>query len=154
MKAHPLFFFLLLLVSNELFAQSSSTTQKEDIEAQRVGFITKELQLTAQEAEEFWPMYNKYRKELIPFRKGRSGMLMANKVNFDTMSDEELSKVIDNEFDFRQKELDLTRRYNAEFKKVLSIKKVAKLYRAEQLFKIYLLKGNRLEKLDNPDPPN
>ncbi len=154
MKAHPLFFFLLLLVSNELFAQSSSTTQKEDIEAQRVGFITKELQLTAQEAEEFWPIYNKYRKELIPFRKGRSGMLMANKVNFDTMSDEELSKVIDNEFDFRQKELDLTRRYNAEFKKVLTIKKVAKLYRAEQLFKIYLLKGNRLEKLDNPDPPN
>jgi hypothetical protein len=154
MKAHPLFFFLLLLVSNELFAQSSSTTQKEDIEAQRVGFITKELQLTAQEAEEFWPIYNKYRKELIPFRKGRSGMLMANKVNFDTMSDEELSKVIDNEFDFRQKELDLTRRYNAEFKKVLTIKKVAKLYRAEQLFKIYLLKGNRLEKLDNPDPAN
>ncbi len=152
MKVQNCFLFLFLLTGADLFAQTTSTTQRENIEAQRIAFITQELQLTSQEAQEFWPIYNKYRSELTAMRKGRFAGLMANKENFNALSEEEMSKVIDNEFDFRQKELDLTRRYNAEFKKVLPIKKVARLYRAEQLFKIYLLKDNREEKSGNlPD---
>jgi len=127
-------------------AQPSPQEQKDEIDAQRVAFITKELDLSTQEAQVFWPVYNKYRKELEALRKSRATELMAAKVNFDNYSDEEMSKIIDNEFGYRQKELDLMKKYNEEFKKLLPLKKVAKLYRAEQYFKINLIKNIRQEK--------
>jgi hypothetical protein len=51
-----------------------------------------------------------------------------------------VSKLIDSEFNSRQKEIEVQKKYNVEFKKVLPVKKVAKLYRAEQQFKVNLIK--------------
>jgi hypothetical protein len=68
-------------------------------------------------------------------------------------------KLIDDELEYRQKELDLQRKYNPEFKKVLPVKKVAKFYRAEQQFKINLIRdmqnnqGSKPAKPGN-NPPN
>ncbi|MGB3075462.1 MAG: hypothetical protein WBB36_09075, partial [Chitinophagales bacterium] len=67
-------------------------------------------------------------------------------------TDEQVNKVIENEFISRQKELDIAKRYNNEFKKILPVKKVAKLYRAEQLFKISLLKDMHQERGTKPGP--
>src|SRR4030095_3650403 len=75
--------FFLFLSWGFSSAQPSPQEQKEDIDAQRIGFITKEMDLTTQEAEVFWPMYNKYRDELEALRKSRSTELMAAKMNFD-----------------------------------------------------------------------
>lgn len=121
-------------------AQQPTPPNHDDIEARRIGFITKELQLTPDEAKVFWPVYNKFRDELDVLRKGRASELLGAKMNFDSMTDEEVSKLIDNEFASRQKEIDIQRRYNIEFKKVLPVKKVARLYRAEQQFKVNLIK--------------
>ena len=124
----------------------STTDQKDQIDAQRIGFITNELNLSAEEAQVFWPVYNKYRSELNALRKSRATELMTARINFDNYSEEQINKLIDNEMTFRQRELDLTRKYNEEFKKVLPVKKVALLYRAEQQFKINLIKDARLDK--------
>ena len=138
--------FAHLLFSTQRIAAQPNSVQKNDIEAKRIGFITKELQLTSQEAEVFWPVYNRYHDELEILRKGRGTELMAARVNFDKYSDDDINKIITSEFDYRQKELDLQKKYDAEFKKVLPVKKVAKLYRAEQLFKIYLIKEGQQQK--------
>ena len=129
---------LLLFVFHRAGAQPPG--DRDEIEAKRIGFITSQLNLTPEEAKVFWPVYNKYHDELDALRKGRATELLSAKINFESMTDEEVSKLIDNEFNSRQKELDIQRRYNTEFKKVLPIKKVAMLYRAEQLFKIQLIK--------------
>jgi hypothetical protein len=144
---------LLVSGSNVSFAQSSQGP-KDDIDAQRVGFITREVGLTTAEAQVFWPVYNKYRQDLELLRKGRSTELMAAKVNFDEYTNEEVSRIIENDFTYRQKELDLMIKYNEEFKKILPVKKVAKLYRADQLFKIYMIKDLKLDKSGTgvPDP--
>ena len=125
-----------------------SPQQKDDIEARRIGFITKELQLTPQEAQVFWPVYNRYHDDLEAIRKTKQPELLEAKVNFDSYTDEQVSKMIDTEMHERQKELDLQTRYNSEFKKVLPVKKVARLYRAEQQFKINLIRDMK----QNPGP--
>ncbi|MBX7109473.1 MAG: hypothetical protein K1X61_12555 [Chitinophagales bacterium] len=130
-----------------------SQDQRDEVEARRIGFITNEVQLSPEEAQVFWPVYNKYRDELEALRKDRANELMSAKINFDSYTDEQVSKVIDNEFNSRQKELDIARKYNTEFKKILPVKKVAKLYRAEQLFKISLLKDMRQDKGGKPMQP-
>ncbi|QQR95672.1 MAG: hypothetical protein IPJ93_02755 [Bacteroidota bacterium] len=56
------------------------------------------------------------------------------------MSDKEVEKVVDDEIVFRQSELDIIKKYHAQFKQVLPIKKVARLYQAEEDFKKELLR--------------
>lgn len=141
----PAYLFLLLSWGSSS-AQPLPQEQKDNIDAQRIGFITKQLDLTTQEAQIFWPVYNKYRSELESLRKSRATELMTAKINFDNYTDEEVSKLLDNELNYRQKEIELNRKYNEEFKKVIPVKKVAKLYRAEQLFKINLIKDYRQDK--------
>ena len=138
-------------------AQPVQREQKDDIDARRIGFITNEMELTPEEAQVFWPVYNKYRAEVETLKKSRATELMSAKINFDDYTDEEVNKAIENDFNSRQKELDILRRYNNEYKKLLPVKKVAKLYRAEQLFKISLLKEMRQEKAGEravPPPKN
>jgi len=153
-------FFLPLFVAFLLFLSSTSVAQPpgaDDIEARRIGFITHELQLTPDEAKVFWPVYNKYNDEMNVLRKDRATELLSAKINFDSMSDDEVSKLIDNELNSRQKEIDIQRKYTVEFKKVLPVKKVAKLYRAEQMFKISLIKdmkqGPMQQGQGNQPPP-
>ena len=136
------FFFLS---SSITFAQEHKPV-REKVEAMKVGFMTERLNLTPEEAKVFWPVYNKYRSELNALRKSRATELMTARINFDNYSEEQVNKLIDNEMNFRQRELDLTRKYNEEFKKVLPVKKVALLYRAEQQFKINLIKDARQDK--------
>lgn len=132
--------FLGAFLSPGSAGAQNTPQQKEDIEANHIGFITKELQLTPEEAQTFWPVYNRYHGELETLRKKHTTELLGAKVNFDSFTDVQVSKLIDDEMDYRQKELDLQRKYSAEFKKVLPVKKVARFYRAEQQFKINLIR--------------
>jgi hypothetical protein len=136
---------ILFIVLNALISTGSTLAQpqqqqKENMEAKHIGFITNQLQLTTEEAQAFWPVYNKYHAEVEALRKNHVTELLSAKVNFDSYTDDQVSKLIDDEMDYRQKELDILRKYNPEFKKVLPIKKVAKFYRAEQQFKINLIR--------------
>lgn len=125
--------------------------RKENIETMKIGFLTKRLDLTQGEAEKFWPVYNQYADRLEELRKKRMQDYKDAKQKFDELSDKEVEQAVDNEMTFRQKELDLQKEYHSKFKTVLPIKKVAKLYEAEELFKRELL--NKLRDRKEPPPP-
>ena len=127
--------------------------KKEKIEAIKIGYLTKQLELTADEAKVFWPIYNQYDAEMEVIRKGRLTELMNAKINFESMSDADVSKTIDNEFNSQQQELNIKKKYNEEFKKVLPVKKVAKFWVAEQKFKLYLLEQLKQQKENGMPPP-
>ena len=72
---------------------------------------------------------------------------MHNKnIDINTLSDEQLIKMANSEFDQQQKMLDLRKKYHQEFLKILSIKKVMLLYEAEKDFRKELLKKLRGDK--------
>src|SRR6185436_2731584 len=116
---------------------------KERVESMKIGFMTQKLRLTPEEAKSFWPLYNKYEDELDQLRKSRHNNLENARKNFDEMPDKDVEKAVDAELAFRQNELDIQKKYHSEFKKVLSIKKVARLYKAEEEFKRHLLERMR-----------
>jgi len=120
-----------------MFGQDQKMDKKrEKIEAQKVAFITRNLDLIPEEAQKFWPVYNQFsdaRKELYEQHQ-------KNRKDIDDLSDSEIEKLIDNHIILDQKILDLKKKYHAEFKKILSNKKIAKLYHAEHMFKKDLLK--------------
>lgn len=148
-----LFLLAIIIVSNFATAQPpppplgppppkdhTQNDKRENIEAQKVAFLTKKLDLTPEEAQKFWPVYNQYDDKLQELRKKRREDMKNAKENFDALTDKEIEQLVDNEIAFRQKELDIQKEYHGKFKSLLPIKKVAQLYRADEEFKRFLLK--------------
>lgn len=122
--------------------------KREMVEAMKTGFFTKELDLSPEEAQKFWPVYNMYDKEMKELQKAHREKMRSAKENIDEISDKEAEVLVDDYIFQEQKELDIKKKYHGEFKKVLPIKKVGKLYHAEDKFKKELL-----EKMKDQKPP-
>ena len=113
--------------------------RKEKMESMKIAFLTKRLDLTPDEAQKFWPVYNEFQKKRDELRKKRHEETKGAKENLDSLSDKQIESIVDGEMAFRQKNLDLDKEYHSKFKSVLPIRKVAKLYRAEDMFAHHLL---------------
>jgi hypothetical protein len=138
---------LLITIAAKAFSQAPpppppappDPPKKEKVESMRVAFITNKLDLTPEEAQKFWPVYNEFKKKREELQKKRKDEKKNLKDNIDSLSDKQVEEIVDGEMAFRQKNLDLEKEYHAKFKSVLPIKKVAKLYRAEEMFTHKLL---------------
>ena len=138
----------LLLMYSITLAQPGKgwEEKKEQIETMKIAFITQKLDLTKEEAQKFWPVYNEYRDALDALRKERREKSRSFNGNFDELSEKELTEMADNQIVYRQRELDLMKKYHAEFKGVLPIKKVAMLYRAEEEFRAQMIREMKQRK--------
>jgi hypothetical protein len=112
---------------------------EDNLKAEKIAFFTEKLNLTQQEADAFWPVYNEYwdRKNKIIENK-RTAMKYCTK-NLDKMSTEEIVKYADLYVNFQKQESDLLIEFNDKFKNVLPPKKILKLYETDYDFKTYLL---------------
>ena len=131
--------FLVIMSVNNVFAQHENFQKKrQEINSEKIAYITKELNLTPQEAQVFWPVYNEYQSkmeaEMKAFRDEKKS------IDYDKISDKEASALADQQIIQMQKMLDVKKAYHAKFKEVLPPKKLLKLYDAEKGFRRQLLK--------------
>ncbi|MEJ5994310.1 hypothetical protein WG904_07745 [Pedobacter sp. Du54] len=129
-----------VLLSTIAFAQGERFNI-EKIEAAKIAFFTQKLDLSADQAKVFWPIYNDYQREQEALRAAqRQKMISYRKVKeIDEMTDAEVQAFIYNDFNFRQKDLNVDKKYYNKFKASLPIKIVGKFYRAQEAFKRELL---------------
>ena len=120
------------------FAQESSKNEK--IESMKVAFLSTKLELTAKEAQQFWPLYNEFQQKMEKLRKLKKSDFEDIKSKIENGTDKELTVYMDEVFATRQKELDLQKEYYEKYAKVVPLKKVALLYQTENQFKRELLK--------------
>jgi hypothetical protein len=134
---------LILLITIPAMAQRGPN--KERIHAIKIGFITDRLNLSSKEADAFWPLYNSYDDEYMALRhEYRQKYIKKNRGHLDPKQAQEF---IDDDIDYREKMVDLRKKYKDEFLKVISPTKLAELYQAESDFKDMLIK--RLEQRRN-----
>jgi hypothetical protein len=114
-------------------AQGRSQNKKEKVEAMRIAYITKRLDLTPDEAKSFWPLYDTYRKDLATLRR--------NFYPKDDGSDPHLDA--DRQLEFEQKKLDLKKQYKPQFELALGKTKLNLLISAEEDFKRILMQTIR-----------
>ncbi len=132
------FFFL----ANMAFGQANERRMKRDeIEAQKVSFITSQLELSPEEAKAFWPLYNSYRNELQELRKKERAQSAYGATSADDLTDKELDNLMKKNFAIERQIIDLDERYYEKFKSVLPVSKVVAFYAAERDFKRELLKA-------------
>lgn len=109
--------------------------KREQIESQKIAFITKELELTPEEAQEFWPVYNQYAKE----RRENLKQKHDNIKNIESMSEEEAKSSIDSHIKTKEVEIEIESEYFNKFTKILGFKRTVNLLVAEAKFKKELL---------------
>jgi hypothetical protein len=118
------------MISFSAFAQNMGEKVQDKIKIQRIAFMTQRLSLTETEAQQFWPIYNEYTLKLQQIRKQPKLEKPA-----DELENADVEKMIIGQFDRQARELDLKKEYFQKLKTVISVKKIAKLYRAEKDFR-------------------
>lgn len=131
--------FALLFSSAIVHAQPQD--RKDKIEAMHTAYLTDKINLTPEQAKKFWPVYDQYRSDLNELQKQRkqNAQNIKDAGGIDNMSDADVQKLVANEIDIKTRELDLHKEYVVKFQEVISLKQVAKLFMAEEQFKLYLL---------------
>jgi hypothetical protein len=112
----------------------------KEIKAQKISYITQELELTPEEAQLFWPVYNEMEKKKEALRK--EGRVLFHKIRngLDSIPESELVQISDDMIAYRIKDAQLNREYHEKFKKILPIRKVLELYHTEKQFQSMLLR--------------
>ncbi len=107
----------------------------ERVEAQKIAFFTNKLDLTPEEAQVFWPVYNEYAKAKKQLKNESVRHLEMDELD-DAQANEFIKKYLDN----KQRSITLDTEYIEKFKKVLPSKKVLQLIVLERKFKEEVLK--------------
>jgi hypothetical protein len=109
-----LYLILVLLPFSGMAQDGIRGESKQRLEAIQIAYLTKELSLTTQDAEKFWPVYNKYQDEL----RG----LLKNGGEEDVLTRQ-------------QKALDIRKKYKPDFVKILGTDRTNKLFQSEDKFR-------------------
>jgi len=131
--------FLLIIIMFPVIRSSAQNTNLEKLNNYKIGFFTKKLNLTSEEAEKFWPVYNDY--------QGQRNLIQLEKVklnrNFNqneiTLSDKQLEEMGDKYVDFLVQETNLAVAFHKKLKEVLTPVKIILYYQAENQYKVQLL---------------
>jgi len=127
---------ILGLTSSVLNAQ---TPALDKLNANKVGFFTKKLNLTSQEAERFWPVYNEYQKQKNLIQLEKASLIRNFNQNESTLSDNQMAELGDKLVETFVEESALQVTFHKKLKEVLPPAKVIRFYQAENQYKAQLL---------------
>lgn len=136
---------LLLFISTITLGQNNDKLEK--IKALRVAFISTKLELTSNEAQKFWPMFNEFDKNQTDLRKEKRMLMMRLKhQNTSSLSDIEMQKLLDTS-ELLESNIQTNRQQLVKnLKGVISPQKIILLKQLEEDFKKTLLKQMRNSK--------
>ena len=116
-KRISLLLAIFINISYFCYSQVGEGNNKK-AEALQIAYLTKELSLTAEESQKFWPVYNNYTAEIKSARKDKEDQLA-----------------------LEEKVLNTRKKYKDEFKRILgSDDRVNQLFVAEKNFRDILRK--------------
>jgi hypothetical protein len=118
--------FLLIAISNiNLMAQRpSSTYDKEKLEAARVAFITNRLDLKAEQAEKFWPVFNQFNDDRGKLMNQLSAI---NRSSSEDITEAKAREMIAQRMTLQQNLLDMEKLFMDEIVKIISPIQAVKL---------------------------
>ena len=111
-------------------AQGPPTNVRERVEAAKVGFITREVELSPDEAKVFWPVYEAFQTELRSVEKDP----MDRKPRVVITDDMEALRVLKAMEATAEKREAIRKKYQKKFLEILPAHKVLAYYRAEREF--------------------
>lgn len=147
MKTFTYLFTFLIFSSTGLAQNQEETLQK--IENAKIALITKRLDLTSEQAQQFWPIYNEYferQKEI------RSTFIDAKKgLNTATATEEQNKQLLELGLKVKEQQIQLERDYSNRMMNVISSRQMVELRKAESDFRQMLVERIRNQNMDRQD---
>lgn len=137
---NKLFITVLLLFTTLSFAQDRS---REKIKALKVAYLTEHLELTSEEAQEFWPVYNEYESKRNELRKKQWVEIKSKLKEVGSLNEQEAQSLLSAYLKIEEEEEELEKDFLNNVSKVISAKKTLLLMRSEEDFKRQLIKQYR-----------
>lgn len=123
-------FFLPFAVQAQGPFQDRLDKMEGKLEAQRAAYITNELELTSQESQSFWPIYNEWKAEEMKNRRK-----VDPETNTKGMTEAEADRFIQQMFEMQEKEAEIRKTYFKKLRAVIPPQKLARLPAAERGFR-------------------
>ena len=101
---------------------------RKDVRAEKADIVAKTMELDADEATAFWPVYKKYEAEGKTLGDERLAIITDYADNIDTLTDEKAKDLITRSVALEGKEQALKEQYLQEFLAVLPAKVVARFF--------------------------
>ena len=133
----------ILLLNLGLFAQDEDSYESKGdfIRTEKIGFFTKSLNLSSNQAQLFWPVYDEF--ELKQRNINQEFRQISKKIQASNLSENEINTIDARFIELKKQQDALFFTYHEKFKAILGTEKTLKLYQAEVQFKSYLLKQYR-----------
>lgn len=127
---------VLIGASTAQAQQKTDDGWKERVMSEKIAFLTMELNITPEEAQVFWPVYNKVEKEIDQARHDviRSYKNLAEAIDAGKSS-KEISTLLENYLQAKVTQDKLDNASAETYKGILPVEKVAKLFVAEEKFR-------------------
>lgn len=137
MKKLIIILFLLPLISFSQSRRGGGGERFEKIKAAKIGYITQQLNLTPEQAPQFWAVYNEYDSKKIDLKRSiRSAMKESTSL---TSNDEKILSAQKEIAVLRRKELDLEDEYATKILKTITPRQFSELKRTEANFNKMLI---------------
>ena len=133
---------IILLGSLTAFSQEVKKDlkmQKEKIEQRKIAFLTQKLELTTEEAQEFWPIYNEMHKKIKENRSSMKKLYAPIKEGKTELDDATYRSIIQGSRESEEKSLEIKNEYGDKMAKVIGYKRIFELKMAEKEFKKRLM---------------
>jgi len=104
---------------------------RKDVRAEKADIVAKTMELSAEEAALFWPVYKRYETEATTLGDERLAIITDYADNIDTLTDEKARDLITRAIALEGKEHSLKERYLEEFLAILPAKVVARFFQVD-----------------------
>lgn len=123
---------LILLTGWITLSAQNQPERFQQINAHKVAYLTDKMDLSVEEAEKFWPMYNEYQKSLTTIRREA-------RIAPRHSTDEEAKSILYGTLEKNEQEIALKREFYEKASQAISYKKLLLMEKGERDFRIEIL---------------
>lgn len=120
--------------------QAQDRPGREKIKALKVAFITERLNLSTEEAQQFWPIYNNHEQDIENIKRKERTEFRQRFANFDALSDSDAQDLLNSLIALEKEKHRLNVTFIERMSSVISARKTMLLIKAEEDFKKRLLR--------------
>jgi hypothetical protein len=118
--------------SSQSAADKDIDLLRKDVRSQKRQLIASNLQLSDQEAEKFWPLYDQYTADLVKINDAKYSSIKEFAASYSTLSDEQATRLVREMLGVDQAVAELRLRYIPIFNNVIPGKKTAVFFQLDR----------------------
>lgn len=109
----------------------------EKVRSLKIAYITQELELTAKEAEKFWPVYNEYDRKIRGLERNermKVRTIIKESNDYKNLTDNQADEILNRIYKIEGQIFDTKKEMDQKLSKVISKKKILRLKHIEREF--------------------